>query len=148
MATIKQRKTAEDLLENVGKPIGKAMLDNGYSKSTSENPDHLTKSKGWNELMDKYLSDDFLAEKHKELLNKKEVKTKFDHETGEFEAIPTGELDVQAVSKGLDMAYKLKGKYAPEKKDITSKGEKIGLEDAKLQEEADAFAETLKDGDV
>lgn len=46
------------------------------------------------------LPDDLLAEKHLALLNKME---------GE-------EIDVNAVSKGLDLAYKVKGTYAPEKK--------------------------------
>lgn len=46
------------------------------------------------------LPDDLLAEKHLALLNK------IDNE---------GEIDVMAVSKGLDMAYKVKGHFAPEK---------------------------------
>ena len=45
------------------------------------------------------LPDELLTEKHLALLNKM---------TG-------NEIDVQAVSKGLDLAYKLKGSYAPEK---------------------------------
>ncbi len=46
------------------------------------------------------LPDELLAEKHLALLNKM---------TGD-------EIDVIAVKYGLDMAYKLKGSYAPEKK--------------------------------
>jgi len=46
------------------------------------------------------LPDYLLAEKHLALLNKM---------TGD-------EIDVNAVKSGLDMAYKLKGSYAPEKK--------------------------------
>jgi phage terminase small subunit len=46
------------------------------------------------------LPDDLLGEKHLALLNK---------------ADKEGNIDVQAVSKGLDMAYKVKGSYAPEK---------------------------------
>lgn len=51
MATLKQKIVAKDLLENVGKPIGKAMLDAGYSPATAKNPDHLTESKGFQELL-------------------------------------------------------------------------------------------------
>lgn len=47
------------------------------------------------------LSDEMLAEKHLMLLNK------IDKE---------GEIDVQAVKAGLDMAYKIKGKYKSEEK--------------------------------
>lgn len=46
------------------------------------------------------LPDDLLEEKHLALLNKIDAQ---------------GEIDVQAVSKGLDMAYKVKGSYAPDK---------------------------------
>lgn len=61
------------------------------------------------------IPDDLLQEKHLALLNKEEVITKNNVTTGEIDVIPTGQIDVQAVSKGLDMAYKLKGAYAPEK---------------------------------
>lgn len=46
------------------------------------------------------LPDDLLAEKHLALLNK------LDSE---------GEIDVQAVKAGVDMGYKVKGSYAPDK---------------------------------
>ena len=45
------------------------------------------------------LSDELLTEKHLALLNK----------------MNGDEIDVQAVAKGLDLAYKVKGSYAPEK---------------------------------
>ena len=61
------------------------------------------------------IPDDLLIEKHKALLNKEEVITKNNMTTGEIEVIPTGQIDTQAVAKGLDMAYKLKGSYAPTK---------------------------------
>lgn len=56
--SLKQKAVAKNLLENVGKPIGKAMLEAGYSPAMAKNPDHLTKSKGWAELMEQYLPDD------------------------------------------------------------------------------------------
>lgn len=61
------------------------------------------------------LPNDLLAEKHLELLNKKEVLIRNNVTSGEIEVVPTGEIDVQAVSKGLEMAYKIKGSYAAEK---------------------------------
>lgn len=48
------------------------------------------------------IPDELLAEKHLALLNKMDL----DNE---------GEIDVNAVSKGLDLAYKLKGSNAPDK---------------------------------
>ena len=61
------------------------------------------------------IPDSLVVEKHLALLNKEEVVTKNNMTTGEVDVIPTGQIDVQAVSKGLDMVYKLKGAYAPEK---------------------------------
>ena len=52
---------------------------------------------------------DYLAEKHKGLLEKTETANTKDG------PIDTGKPDTQAVKAGLDMAYKLKGDYAPEK---------------------------------
>lgn len=100
MATTKQHKVVKKILENTGMSVSKAMAESGYPPATAKNPQQLTNSKGWKELMKEYLPDDLLAQKHQELLNKTEI---------------TGDIDTQAVSKGLDMAYKLKGSYAAEK---------------------------------
>lgn len=86
-----------------------------YKPSVVKKPKILTASKGWNELLETYLPDSLLAKKHKELLsipkkirqfNKGKLMTEYE------------ELDSQAVSKGLDMGYKLKGHYKAEKKEI------------------------------
>lgn len=61
------------------------------------------------------IPDDLVNEKHLALLNKKEMKRTFNAEIGEWIEVATGDVDTQAVSKGLDMAYKLKGSYAPDK---------------------------------
>lgn len=47
-----------------------------------------------------YIPDELLAQKHLALLNKTDEK---------------GEIDVVAVKAGLDMGYKVKGSYAPDK---------------------------------
>mgnify|MGYP001573837714 CR=1 FL=1 len=61
------------------------------------------------------IPDELIVRKHLELLNKKEKVTKNNMTTGEIDVINTGEIDTQAVKSGLDMAYKIKGTYAPEK---------------------------------
>ena len=71
------------------------------------------------------IPDSLLIEKHIALLNKMEKVTKNNMTSGEIDVIDTGEIDAQAVKAGLDMAYKLKSCYAPEKKDITSEGHRI-----------------------
>lgn len=59
------------------------------------------------------IPDELLAERHLELLNKREKVTRIntDGTLTEHDVGP----DVAGVSKGLDMAYKIKGIYAPEK---------------------------------
>ena len=75
------------------------------------------------------LPDDLLAEKHLALLNKIDAE---------------GEIDVQAVKAGLDMGYKIKGTYAPEKKDVTFDG-LISTKDPKNVALAERFESELKD---
>lgn len=74
------------------------------------------------------IPDELLAEKHLALLNKIDDK---------------GEIDVVAVKAGLDMGYKIKGSYAPEKKDITTGGEKLPSTD--LDTLAEKMATKLKE---
>lgn len=93
MATRKQKAAAIKIVENHGN-VSKTMLDVGYTEASAKNPSNLTESKGWKELMNEYLPDSLLMQRHRELLDKKEP---------------------MVVSKGLDMAYKVKGAYAPEK---------------------------------
>lgn len=114
MATLRQKKAFARVGENGG-VISAAMVDVGYSENTAKTPQKLTESDGWKELMQKYLPDDLLAQRHQELLNKREVVKAYNHETGETEVQVTDQPDTQAVSKALDMGYKLKGAYAPEK---------------------------------
>lgn len=99
--TIKQTLTAQKVLESNGmKPVSEAMLEAGYPPSTAKNPQQLTKSKGWKELMDKYLPDDKLLKKHDEALEA----TKWNDFTGEREE------DHQVRLKAVELGYKLKKK--------------------------------------
>lgn len=119
MATLNQEKAVKDTLDNLGKgkkvSMGKILRKNGYSESVIKNPKIVTESVGWQELMEKHLPDKLLAQKHKELLTvPKKVRQFVKGElTSEYE-----ELDSNAVKSGLDMAYKLKGKYAAEKHEV------------------------------
>lgn len=95
MVTIKQEQAFKEITEN-HRSVSSAMRMVGYDDDTASKPSNLTKSKGWKELMDKYLPDSLLVEKHNALLNKVNKE---------------GEMDIQAVVKGLDMGYRLKGSY-------------------------------------
>ena len=113
MATEKQKKAISKLVEKHGS-VSATMREVGYSPQTAKNPKNLTGSKAWEELMDKYLPDKLLAKKHKELLTVPKKIRRFIK--GDLES-EYEELDSNAVRAGLDMAYKLKGSYKPEKKE-------------------------------
>lgn len=51
MATLKQRRAAEKLVENGGN-VSQAMIDAGYSPATAHNPSKLTERKGFQDLCD------------------------------------------------------------------------------------------------
>ena len=65
--------------------------------------------------MKTFLPDELLAERHKELLNKREVIKEYSHEQGEYVQKVIDQPETQAVSKGLEMAYRLKSKFPAEK---------------------------------
>ena len=137
MPTIKQKEAAKRIVGNRGN-ITKTMRDVGYAENTIENPKNLTDSIGWQELMKKNISDETLSKKHKELLNAtrlehmvfpiatsdEDIKKLLKSVNCNVRKIQHGEQanhvwfwakDNNALKNALDMAYKLKGKYAPEK---------------------------------
>lgn len=88
------------------------------------------------------LPDDLLSEKHLELLNKRDVVKVFNPASGEFDMTLIDQPETQAVSKALDMAYKLKGSYAPDKHENLTNILQINI-DAKTLEIAKKFEEEL-----
>lgn len=132
--TIKQVKAFQKTMENNGN-ISKSMRQVGYSKNTAKNPKILTESKGWETLMKKHIPDNLLAKKHHELLNSMEIghmvfpvavtdqeiidllatvnctPQKFQHgDTANH--VWYWARDNKAIKDALDMAYKLKRRYA------------------------------------
>jgi hypothetical protein len=77
----------------------------------------LTKAKGWQELITKYIPDKDLIKVHKEGLGattkKPHLIDRDDKGRPIYDYIPEEDFSVR--HKYLDTAYKLKGKYAPEK---------------------------------
>lgn len=133
------KKRIEQVFEKVvasggKKPVAKAMREVGYAKATTNNPHKITKSKSWEKLVKKRLSDSKLTNVHKELLEAR----KLDHMVF---PIATPDEDIRELLSGvncvvkkiqhgeqathvwfwsndnksrkeaLDMAYKLKSKY-------------------------------------
>lgn len=110
MVTIKQRASVEKLVETRGN-VSRAMILGGYDPTSAKNPKNLTNSKGYKELLKQQLPTSLLFRKHRALLEKEDMRSEIDEKTGKTSLIPTGQPETQAVSKALDMAYKLKGMY-------------------------------------
>jgi len=131
---------------------GEKLIDIGYSPSTAENPGSVKSSKSFMQLLDEFLPDDKTLESHVVLLNAR----KLDHMTfpSNMEDNDIGELlasvncvlrkvvhgvqakhayfwsrDNRALKDALDMVYKLKGKYAPEKFEDVSKYSNLSTAD-------------------
>lgn len=91
--------------------------------------DNLTKPKIQLALKDMF-DDNFLAEKHRALLNKKQTIHHYDEVNKEPTLIRTNEIDSYAVKAGLELAYKIKGSFATDKVDVTSGGLPIQISEA------------------
>lgn len=98
-ASPRQRKAAKLLLGKKAKSMKDAMLQAGYSESYSRVPQHLKKKKTWRDLMDSLLSEERLAKVHSDQLEAEDA---------------YGNPDNTARLRAVDMAYKLRGSYAPE----------------------------------
>jgi hypothetical protein len=78
MATIKQKLAFREVVLN-GSTLTKAMKKAGYADTTATTTGKLTNTKGWRELMQQFIPDEELVQKHKEQLNSsKLVKLYFD----------------------------------------------------------------------
>jgi hypothetical protein len=120
MATQKQKLAAKKILENPGKPISTTMKEVGYSDNTAKNPSDLTDSKGWNELMDKYLPDDKVLATHEAGLEATKTSNAAILLTKDGQTIKAEEQGLIEVPdhatrlKAVELAYKVKKKIGNE----------------------------------
>jgi len=158
----------DNLVANGGN-LGKAIRDTGlYSEVVANDPGKITDSKTWQELVEQYLPDDILAEKHRELLSQVRIEyfmfpkglddeeirghleangltclnvRMSDKGKMAFYAIP----DSQARSKAIEMGYKLKGRTMEDGAQQKSGNTYNILFAAETQATVKAFEESLKD---
>lgn len=105
--------------------------------------ENLTKPKIVKAIAER-LPDDLLEEKHLALLNKKET-VKIRDEFGNEIIQETNQIDSNAVAKGLDMAYKIKGAYGDEKpKGDTKNVYNINLFSKEFQQDIEILENKLK----
>lgn len=117
MATIKQKKALKNLVENGGN-VSKAMRDAGYSPETASDPKKLTTSKGFQELIAQTpgLKDEEVLEELSGAIHSKKVVTVYGKDGNKTKEISETSSNQ---TRGMDMFFKLRGHYAPEKKEIS-----------------------------
>lgn len=115
--------------------MSKAMIESGYSPKTAKNPQQLTRSRGWMELMERCFPDQDIAKTHQQLLHhsiptvlKLPLGTPEEGIREMFEKLPGFKIigihdsskntlvdyiapDPGTRSRALEMAYKLKGRF-------------------------------------
>ena len=142
-ATIKQRKAVKALVENGG-CVSNAMRVAGYSEATIKTPSKLTSSENWTALLEEFLPNEYIMEKHKLLFEQKqinyfsfpvfltdsEIQDHVEANGLRVVTIRTSEKaklafyatpDTNAIRSALDIAHKLKGNYATQKLEQTIK---------------------------
>ena len=125
MATDKQLKAIKEITEN-HRSVSMAMKEAEYAKNTYTKPKNLTESKAYKEILGKRITEDELAEKHREFI----------HSENEMVGI-----------KGLDMAYKVNGSYAPDKVDNRSVNVNINIDNEYLDKLADKIDAEIDEED-
>ena len=148
VVALKHKVVVDTLIKNVGKSgkntMQKALVKKGYTNNYAKSG-NIKKTKSWNQLMEEYLPDSLLAKTHSELLDFKkldymlfnaDVKDDDIYELMEkVNCIPKKIIhgiqgthvyfwqpDGRIRKDATDMAYKVKGKMAPEKFEVERTG--------------------------
>lgn len=159
IVALKHKVVLDNLIKKVGKggktTMCKAMQDAGYSKTYSESG-NIKKKKNWTQLTEKYLPDETLLQKHSKLIDfsslghmvfgttikDKDIEALLKSTGCVLKQIVHGQMAKQVYywqpdgrirKDAIEMAYKVKGKNAPEKFEV----EQTGLMSLSDQELAD-----------
>lgn len=136
--SFRAKKAFDKMLENGG-VVSSAMIEAGYSPAMAKNPQKLTGTLAWQQLMEEYLPDDEIAEKHKELLRS----TRLDHQV--FALGPKDEEDKKKYIE-IDKAKAIKeGKEYREIEYVTDEDIRQMLEDINCKVRRIVHRETARD---
>lgn len=99
--------------------LGKAIRKTGvYSESVASRVNVITKSKSWQLLMQEYLPESTIALRHAELLDKRDYRKvdsgQVDNKGNKVMVEVDNGPETLAVSKGLELAYRLRGAFSKE----------------------------------
>lgn len=147
MATIKQKRAYQEVVK--GSSLAAAMRKVGYSKTTARRTNKLTRTKGWQELIDKYISEEDLMKVHKEGLKA----TKHQGVGGmvlNVEAKEFGHTEIEVPDyavrhKYLETGYKVRGRL---KDNNNNNGGTTNILNIIAPEQAERIARRVLDGDA
>lgn len=108
---IKQRIMIKDWVQNGLGSLPESAKKAGFAPQSTSS---IVKTKNWKLLMDEFLPDVLLAERHNEILNKRDFEKITDPVTKVVTLVDVGP-ETSAVTKGLEMAYRLKGAFTENK---------------------------------
>ncbi len=120
MSTQKQKALAKKIVGNPSLPMAEAMREVGYSEASASKPSEVTNSKGWQELMDKYLPDDKVLGAHQDALEATKTSNAAILLTKDGQTVKAEEQglievpDHQTRLKAVELAYKVKKKIGNE----------------------------------
>lgn len=112
--SIKQKVAFKEVVK--GSSLTQAMIKAGYSRSTAKRTNKLTRTHGWQELIEKYLPEKDLAKLHKRLLQKEEVIVVSDGAKEGSHIEWTGQPHSDAL-RALETGYKLRGRMREKEDD-------------------------------
>lgn len=114
----RKKRMLQNFIEQDFKDLSGAAMKAGFAASTAKsNLAQITSSRSWAAIVNEFLPDNLIAERHLELLNKRDIEryTEYERdENGKQRAVTKWRdngPETAAVSKALDMAYKLKNSY-------------------------------------
>lgn len=118
------RKLSDVIRTGKSVSMAKLLRESGYSSSTSRKPKLVIGSQNFQDGFEEILPDSYVLKKHRQLLDKRET---FAVGRGNNRhLVRTTEIDPNAVAKGLEMAYKLKGRFSPVKSENEIKVVNVG----------------------
>jgi len=105
----------EQGFRNLGKAVRKTKV---YSESVANRVNVITKSVSWKMLMKEYMPEEVLAQRHAEILDKRDTKliTEVDADGKKTTVEVDDGPNTAAVTKGLELAYKLRGSFKEQEK--------------------------------
>ena len=129
--TPKQKRLLEELSVKSPEPLKTLMLRAGYSESSAKKPHQALKAPVFRDIFNHKISNNMIITAHKKLLKAKvKIRT---YKSGELLTEIVQE-DTLGISKGVELAYKVKGAFAPVETKLTMTG---------LESKSDAEIEEL-----